>query len=63
MHPKYLYPLFAAHLGGQYAKGDKKEGAWNILNDCLERSTQGYFPPYMIAGICAGLGEKDKVFE
>jgi tetratricopeptide (TPR) repeat protein len=63
LQPFSHIPLYAAHLAWHYAKGDKREEAWNILNDCLERSAQGYFSPFMIAGIYAGLGDKDKVFE
>jgi TolB-like protein/class 3 adenylate cyclase len=56
-------PLYASHLGWHYAKGGKRDEAWNILSEFLERADRGYFSPYMIAGIYAGLGEKDKVFE
>jgi tetratricopeptide (TPR) repeat protein len=56
-------PLYAAHLGWHYAKGGKREEAQDILNDFLVQSDRGYFSPYMIAGVFAGLGDKDKVYE
>jgi TolB-like protein/Tfp pilus assembly protein PilF len=56
-------PLYAAHLGWHYAKVGKREEAQNILNDFLVRSDQDYFSPYLIAGVFAGLDDKDKVYE
>ncbi len=37
--------------------------AQNVLRELKQQSRQGFFPPYEIALIYAGLGEKDQAFE
>ena len=59
----HIPPLYAAHLAWHYAKGGKREEAQNILSDFLVQSDRGYFSPFMIAGVFAGLDDKDKVYE
>jgi TolB-like protein/DNA-binding winged helix-turn-helix (wHTH) protein/Tfp pilus assembly protein PilF len=44
------------------AVGKRAEGE-NILHHLERESKSAYFPPYMIATIYAGLGEKDRAFE
>ena len=44
------------------AFGKRAEGE-NILHHLERESKSAYFPPYMIATIYAGLGEKDRAFE
>ena len=56
-------PLNQMYLGYLYGKAEKKKEAQKILDEFLERSEKGYFAPFMIASVYAGLGEKDKVFE
>jgi tetratricopeptide (TPR) repeat protein len=56
-------PYFAAVLGYLYGKAGNREKAQETVNSFLARSRKGYFSPYMIALVYAGLGEKDKVFE
>jgi TolB-like protein/cytochrome c-type biogenesis protein CcmH/NrfG len=56
-------PLITAQLGCLYGMAGKREEAYKILDDFLERSNRDYFSPFMIAIVFSGLGEKDKVFE
>jgi tetratricopeptide (TPR) repeat protein len=56
-------PYLAAVLGYLYGKAGNKEKAQETVNSFLARSNKGYFSPYMIALVYAGLGEKDEVFE
>ena len=56
-------PAEIAHLGYLYGKAGNMNEAQKILKDLLGRSKKGYFPPYLIAGVYSGLGDKDRVFE
>jgi tetratricopeptide (TPR) repeat protein len=56
-------PFGMGDLGYVYARAGKKEEAIKVLNQLLEFSKQKYTLSVQIAGIYAGLGEKDKAFE
>ena len=50
-------------LGYAYAIAGRKSEAREVLRDLREQSRDGYVSPYFMAGIYAGLGEKDHAFE
>jgi tetratricopeptide (TPR) repeat protein len=50
-------------LGYTYARSGKRDEALNVLNRLLALSRQGMSVSVQIAGVYAGLGEKDKAFE
>ena len=50
-------------LGYAYATAGRKSEAREVLRDLREQSRDGYVSPYFMAGIYAGLGEKDHAFE
>jgi TolB-like protein/DNA-binding winged helix-turn-helix (wHTH) protein/Flp pilus assembly protein TadD len=50
-------------LGYAYATAGRKSEAREILSDLRKQSRDGYVSPYFMAGIYAGLGEKDHAFE
>jgi Flp pilus assembly protein TadD len=56
-------PWYLGDLGYIYAKAGRKDEATNMLNQLLELSKQGYTVSAQLAGIYAGLGNKDKAFE
>jgi tetratricopeptide (TPR) repeat protein len=56
-------PYFAAVLGYLYGMAGNREKAKETVNSFLARSRKGYFSPYMIALVYAGLDEKGKVFD
>jgi tetratricopeptide (TPR) repeat protein len=58
-----IIPVYESFLGYCYGKGGKKEDAQKILDGFLERAKRGYFSPFMIAMVHAGLGNNDKTFE
>lgn len=47
-------------LGYAYARAGKRAEAWNVLEELKERSKRSYIPWFYIAGIYAGLDEKDQ---
>jgi DNA-binding winged helix-turn-helix (wHTH) protein/Tfp pilus assembly protein PilF len=51
-----------AALGYGYAMSGKKLKACKVLEDLMGRAGQEYVPPYAMAMINAGLGEKDEAF-
>jgi eukaryotic-like serine/threonine-protein kinase len=55
-------PVYLASLGHAYAIGGRKADAMRILDELEERSKLSYVPPYWMATLCTGLGEKDKAF-
>jgi TolB-like protein/DNA-binding winged helix-turn-helix (wHTH) protein/Tfp pilus assembly protein PilF len=55
--------LVAAQLGHAYAESGKRGEAIRILNELKDLSRQKYIPPFDIALIYIGLGEKDQAFE
>jgi Flp pilus assembly protein TadD len=56
-------PMQLAVLGHGYAVAGKRSEAQKIINELTELSKRRYFPPYFIALIYVGLGDKNKAFE
>jgi len=52
-----------ASLAHGYAAIGKKAEAEKILRDLEHGAKDGYVSPYVLATICAGLGEKDKAIQ
>jgi serine/threonine-protein kinase len=50
-------------LGYAHAVSDNHDEARQILNRLLELSNQRYVPPFYIAGIYIGLGDRDRAFQ
>jgi serine/threonine protein kinase/tetratricopeptide (TPR) repeat protein len=55
-------PRVVAELGYAYAVSKDKSRAQKVLNDLQKLSKRKYVPPYSIALIYAGLGERDQAF-
>ena len=55
-------PYYEASLGHAYAASGSSHQARGILQDLLARAQQHYIPPYAIAVVYEGLGDKDKSF-
>jgi TolB-like protein/DNA-binding winged helix-turn-helix (wHTH) protein/Flp pilus assembly protein TadD len=53
-------PSFSGALGHAYAVAGRKEEARTLLRDLKESSAKHYFPPYHLALVYIGLGEKDE---
>src|SRR5258708_23639597 len=51
------------YLGHSYGASGKRNEAVKILNEMKEMSRQKYVPPYDLAILYTGLGEKDKALE
>jgi DNA-binding winged helix-turn-helix (wHTH) protein/TolB-like protein len=51
-----------AALGYAYAVAGKRDEARKVIDDLAERSKRKYVSPSFIAGIYAGLGERDQAF-
>ena len=51
-----------AGLGHAYAVAGRRREAMKILNELKERSKHSYVPPFDIATVYIGLGEKDQAF-
>jgi adenylate cyclase len=51
-----------AYTGYALARSGKREEAQAALLDLLDRSTKGFVPPYRIALVYNGLGDKDNAF-
>ena len=56
-------PFTIGMLGHAYALAGKKIEARKLLNEMIERYQKDYFPPFQIALVYAGLGEKNNAFE
>jgi tetratricopeptide (TPR) repeat protein len=56
-------PLALWSIGYTYAITGRKPEAREILKEFGQLSRDGYVSPYFMAGIYAGLGEKDQAFE
>ena len=56
-------PPFIATLGHIYAVAGKRSEARKILKELKVRSKREYVTTYYIAGMYAGLGEKEQAFE
>lgn len=54
---------WVASLGYTYAVSGKREETQKVVNKLKELSEQQHVPPYDIALIYAGLGDKDRAFE
>jgi len=54
--------LYLGLLGHAYALANKRAEAMKILDELKQRTKQEYIPPYDIAVIYLGLGEKDEFF-
>jgi len=55
-------PVYIAALGHAYAVGGKQAEAMRVRNELEEQSKQRYVPPYWMATLYIGLGEKDQAF-
>jgi TolB-like protein/DNA-binding winged helix-turn-helix (wHTH) protein len=53
----------AVSLAQAYLAVGKRAEGENILRDLERESKSAYFPPYLVATIYAGLGQKDRAFE
>jgi serine/threonine protein kinase/Flp pilus assembly protein TadD len=58
-----INPAMEGIMGMGYALMDKKDLAREALNNLLEWSKQLYIPPYLVASVYFGLGERDEGFE
>ena len=56
-------PEMLGALGRAYAVSGKRDKAKKVLDELKERATRSYVPPYRIATVYNGLGEKDQAFE
>jgi serine/threonine-protein kinase len=52
-----------ASLGHIYAAAGRRSEAQKVLDELMQRAKQVYVPPYFIALVYTGLGEKDRAFE
>ena len=52
----------AVAFGHAYAVAGKRSGAISIRDDLESRSTRTYVPPYWMATLYVGLGDKDRAF-
>jgi TolB-like protein/DNA-binding winged helix-turn-helix (wHTH) protein/Tfp pilus assembly protein PilF len=59
----YEGPLCLAGLGLAYARAGEEDEARRMITRLLRLSEDRYVPPLYVAGIHAGLGEKDAAFE
>ena len=50
-------------MGYVYAVFGRRSEAQHMLNELKERSKQRYVPPYNIAMVYVGLGEKEQAFQ
>jgi len=56
-------PRAIAHLGYAYAVAGRKNDAESVLAKLKEISKQGHVHPDLVAGVYAGLGQKEDAFE
>jgi DNA-binding winged helix-turn-helix (wHTH) protein/TolB-like protein len=56
-------PLMLALLGQAYAAAGQKAEAQQVLDELRDLQDKRYVSPYTVAGIYAGLGEKDLAFK
>jgi serine/threonine-protein kinase len=56
-------PIIKLQIGRAYAFAGKREDALEILNDCLSRRDQQYFPAFYLAALYRDLGDKDNTFK
>jgi tetratricopeptide (TPR) repeat protein len=55
-------PVYLAALGHAYARGGKKAEAVRVRDELEGKPKLRYVPPYWMATLYAGLGEKDQAF-
>ena len=55
-------PTLLASLGHVYAMAGRRDEAQKVLAELQAMSKQRYIPPYLIAKVYAGLGDKDQAF-
>lgn len=55
-------PHMLAALGNTYAAAGCHPQAEDIISELKNRASEGYVPPYNIAMVYAGLGQKDEAF-
>jgi len=56
-------PVYLAALGHALAVARKREEAEKVLEELKEQSKRRYVPPYFLAAIYTGLGDKDQAFQ
>jgi tetratricopeptide (TPR) repeat protein len=56
-------PIALWALAYAYGVAGKRLGARNVLSELRGQSQRSYVSPYFLAGVYAGLGEKDRAFE
>ena len=56
-------PRAVAHLGYAYAVAGRRSDAENLLAKLKEISKQGHVHPDLLAGVYAGLGQREEAFE
>jgi DNA-binding winged helix-turn-helix (wHTH) protein/tetratricopeptide (TPR) repeat protein len=56
-------PIVSGFLGQAYALSGQREKALKLLDALLKRGNRTYVPPFAIALIHTGLGQKDEAFE
>jgi TolB-like protein/DNA-binding winged helix-turn-helix (wHTH) protein/Tfp pilus assembly protein PilF len=59
----FFKPTNEADIGHLYAVSGNRTEAQKVLEDLKDRGRQSYVPPYDIAIVYAGLGERDATFE
>jgi tetratricopeptide (TPR) repeat protein len=55
-------PFTAAALAHAYARAGKRREARKVLQDLKQRSDADYVPPFCVALVYAGLGDRDQAF-
>ena len=56
-------PLTRAVLGWALGRAGEQERARELLRELIEERRQDYFPNFLIAMVCVGLGEHERAFE
>jgi len=62
LQPVKDIPFMRVQLGYMHGKAGNQREAQKILDEIIERSEKGYFSPYYIAMIYAGLDDNEKAF-
>ncbi len=52
-----------SYLGAAYGVAGKRDDAYEIVNQLIEKSKAQYVPPFCIARVYSALGQNDKAFE
>jgi DNA-binding winged helix-turn-helix (wHTH) protein/TolB-like protein/Tfp pilus assembly protein PilF len=56
-------PYYEASLGHAYGASGNLSQAQKVLHELLARSSQRYVPPYSVALVYAGMGDRDQAFQ